>query len=213
MNIIVFGGRGEVGSRIVAEAAARGHSVTAVLRSEAQAQSLPKSVAFCVADVLDTEHVAQLMTGFDLAVSALRPPDGEEKMLVALTRSVLGAAAQSSTRVVIVGGAASLMVPERNGHTVLTAPGFLPPEVVPIAKACQAQYELCAADREADWTYFCPPAMLTPGERLGRYRVGSDTLVVDDSGNSAISMEDFAVAMIDEAETPRHRGERFTAGY
>lgn len=213
MNIIVFGARGDVGSRVVAEALARNHAVTAVVRSDAQTTSLPSSVTARVADVSDTDQIAELMAGHDLAISALRPPDGKEETLVALTRSVLAASARSAVRALIVGGAASLKVPGQGEHTVLTAPGFLPAEVVPIAQACQAQYELFANETQADWSYVCPPAMLMPGERTGQYRVGSDTLVVDADGNSAISMEDFAVTMIDEAEAPHHEKARFTAAY
>jgi putative NADH-flavin reductase len=68
-----------------------------------------------------------------------------------------------------------------------------------------AQYELCAVERRVDWFYSCPPAMLTPGVRTGRYRLGSDTLLVDADEKSAISMEDFAVALIDETEEARHK--------
>ena len=213
MNIIVFGARGDVGSRIVSEALARNHSVTAVVRNKSQIEALPPSVTPQVADVQDTDFVAKLMIGFDLAISAVRPSDGQEELLVELTRSVLDASAKSGVRTLIVGGAASLKVPGLDGDTVLTAPGFLPEEVVPIAKACQAQFELCDAKTDADWTYLCPPAMLTPGERSGQYRTGTDALVVDGDGNSAIAMEDFAVAMIDEAETANHRGQRFTVAY
>ncbi len=211
MKMIVFGARGEVGSRIVSEALARDHAVTAVVRSQAQTQSLPPLVTSRVADLSDTAQVAEMMAGHDLAISALRPPDGQEDTLVALTRSVLDSAARYSLWTIVVGGAASLQLPGQNGHTVLTAPGFLPDAVVPIAKACQAQYELCIAEDRVDWSYICPPAMLTPGIRTGRYRLGTDTLVVDADGNSAISMEDFAVALIDEAEAPRHKNARFTA--
>ncbi len=213
MKLIVFGARGDVGSRVVSEALSRGHDVTAVVRSAAQVEALPSSVTPLVADVLDTEGLADVIAGHDLAVSALRPPDGREATLAALTRSVLDAAARVGTRVLIVGGAASLRLPDANGTTVLTAPGFLPEDVVPIAYACQAQYELCAADRRADWSYLCPPAMLVPGERTGRYRLGSDILLVDDHGDSRISMEDFAVALVDEAETPRHKLARFTVAH
>ena len=110
-------------------------------------------------------------------------------------------------------------MPGLNGHTVLTAPSFLSPEAVPIARACQAQYARqsqyeCATEQAAvDWSYLCPPAMLTPGLRTGQYRVGSDTLVTDSEGNSAISMEDFVVAMMDEAETRQHASFRFTDAY
>lgn len=213
MNIIVFGARGDVGSRLVSEALARDHSVTAVVRNEAQIEALPSSVTGRVADVTNTDQVSELMADHDLAISALRPPDGQEEMLVDLTKSVLTASAKTGVRALIVGGAASLKVPGHGEHTVLTAPGFLPDEVVPIAKACQTQFELCNAEIDADWTYLCPPAMLTPGERTGQYRSGTDALVVDADGNSAIAMEDFAVAMIDEAQTAQHRRERFTVAY
>ncbi|MGC3940310.1 NAD(P)-dependent oxidoreductase [Roseobacter sp. EG26] len=213
MNIIVFGASGDVGSRIVSEALARNHSVTAVVRKGVQIDTLPPSAAGQVADVTNTERVTDLMAGHDLAISALRPPDGQEKILVELTKSILAASAQTGVRALIVGGAASLKVPGLGEHTVLTAPDFLPADVVPIAKACQAQFELFSAETNADWTYLCPPAMLMPGERTGQYRIGTDALVVDADGNSAIAMEDFAVAMIDEAQTARHRRERFTVAY
>lgn len=213
MKIIVFGARGDVGSRVVAEAVARGHEVTAVVRRDGQADGLPPSVTVRVADVADTGAVADAMAGHDLAISALRPPDGQEATLVSLTRAVLDAAATAQVRVLVVGGAASLKLPDDSGHTVLTAPGFLPAAVVPIALACQAQYELLTGEMAADWAYVCPPAMLTPGRRTGQYRVGSDVLLVDGNGDSAISMEDFAVALIDEAGRPRHARARFTVAY
>lgn len=210
MKIIVFGASGDVGRRIVAEAGARGHQVTAVVRRAAQIETLPPSAIPVVADATDRERLAGLMAGQDLAISALRPPDGQEDALVPLTRSVLDAAADARIRVLVVGGAASLRMPDGGGATVLTAPGFLPEPVVPIARACFAQYELCAAEARVDWSYLCPPAMLVPGKRSGRYRLGSDVLLSDPDGRSEISMEDFAVALLDEAETPRHRMARFT---
>jgi len=213
MKIIVFGARGEVGSRVVSEALSRDHDVTAVVRSPAHLKGQPAMLETVAADVSDTDAVASLLAGFDLAVSAIRPPDGKEGDLVPLTESILKAAARANVRVLIVGGAASLLVPDRNLHSVLTAPGFLPDEVVPIARASYAQFELCAADSHADWTYIAPPAMLLPGERTGRYRVGENALLIDEDGNSGISMEDFSVALIDEAETPRHRQARFTVAH
>lgn len=210
MKIVVFGAGGEVGSRIVKEALARGHGVTAVVRSEKQVASLPSSVTACVADVSGAVQLAGVIAGHDLAVSAVRPPDGQEGLLATLTRLLLDAAAEAEVRILLVGGAASLMLPNRSGYTVLTAPDFLPEAVLPIARACQAQYELCLAETQADWSYLCPPAMLTPGARTGSYRLGSDVLLCDAEGNAAISTEDFAVALLDEAETPRHVRKRFT---
>lgn len=210
MKIVVLGARGDVGSRVVAEAVARGHDVTAIVRNAEQAGKVPAQATAQIGDALDTDLLSDLMAGHDVAVSALRPPDGRENVLVSLTRSVLDASARSGVRVVVVGGAASLKLAGGDDTTVLTSPGFLPASVVPIARACQAQYQLCAAETHAQWSYLCPPAMLLPGRRSGRYRLGSDTLLTDANGESRISMEDFAVALIDEAETAQHGMARFT---
>ncbi|MEM1200340.1 MAG: NAD(P)H-binding protein [Pseudomonadota bacterium] len=213
MKIIVFGGRGDVGRRIVAEAERRGHQVSVVVRSASQLEALPPELNGVVADVANTKKITELMAQHDLAISAVRPPDGGEEALVPLTRSVLDAAAEAGIRVLIVGGAASLKMPDQSDTTVLTADGFLPTSVVPIARASNAQYEMLTDENEANWAYLCPPAQLQPGARTGTYRVGSDRLLVDSAGSSKISMEDFAVAMMDEAEVPQHRMARFTVAY
>ena len=210
MKITIFGAAGDVGRRMTAEALSRGHDVTAVLRDAARASELPVGAVVRVGDAMDAEAVAGLLEGQDVAISALRPASGREELLVTLTRAVLHGAARAGARALIVGGAASLRLDGDGGDTVLTAPGFLPDAVLPIAAACYAQYVLCMQEGRADWTYLCPPAMLRPGARTGRYRVGSDRLLTDAAGQSRISMEDFAVAMLDEVETPRHTRARFT---
>ena len=213
MRIIIFGAAGDVGSRVVAEALSRGHEITAVVRDPAQFSKLPAKVKARSGDAGNIEDVARLAAGHDLVISAIRPPDGREKQLVTLTKAILDGASQSNIRVLVVGGAASLKMPGQGDETVLTAPGFLPEAVVDIARACFAQHEACRADTRADWTYISPSAMLTPGIRTGAYRLGSDELLTDESGVSAISMEDFAVALLDEAEHPQHHRTRFTAAY
>lgn len=213
MNIAIIGAAGDVGRRIVNEALSRGHRVSALVRSKAQFDALPTAAARCAIDVSNAALTARAINGHDLVISAVRPPDGHEDLLVSLTLSILQGAADAAIRALIVGGASRLKLPAGNGATVLTAPGFLPPSVIPIAHACQRQYELCVGDTLTDWTYVSPAAMLEPGERTGRYRLGTDTLVVDQSGVSRISMEDFAAALLDEAEVPRHHRQAFTVGY
>lgn len=213
MKIIIFGATGDIGSRVVGEALQRGHAVTAVARNKNSIDRLPPTASVQLVDVTDTGAAARAMAGHDLAVSALRPPDGHETQLPGLTKSVLKAAATTNTRVLVVGGASVLLMPDMSGHTVMTAPDFLPEEVKPIAAACFTQLAYCIADDSADWTYFSPPAMLEPGQRTGRYRRGSDILLVDDAGRSRVSMEDFAVAMIDEAERPTKKTRRITVAY
>lgn len=213
MKIVIFGATGEVGSRVMAEALSRGHAVSAMVRKEAQVAQLPDGAAGRIVNLDDTANVASLMAGHDVAISALRPADGNEGALAALTERVLRAAELSSVRALIVGGAATLKLSEESTETVLSAPGFLPDAVVPIARACHVQFDLISRERHVDWSYLCPPAMLTSGQRTGRYRLGTDALVLNEEGQSHISIADFAVAMLDEAEIPQHERLRFTVGY
>jgi len=211
LRVIVFGAAGDVGRRMVGEASRRGHRVTAVTRSPSASVSGP-GVSMLVRDVESADDLQRVIGEHDVVISALRPRDGDEERLVALTGAVVRAARGAGTRFIVVGGAASLWVRDSPGHTVLTAPGFLPDAYLPIATACQAQHDWIVPRLDGLGSYLCPPAELTPGERTGSYRLGDDTLVTDESGASRISMEDFAVAALDEAERPVHVGRRFTVG-
>ncbi len=212
IKIAVFGASGDVGRRMVAEAARRGHRVTAVARRGPSPGMHDPAVSTLIRDVESAKDLEQVIADHDLVISALRPPEGEEPKLVELTAAVVEAARASGTRFIIVGGAAPLRLPDSPEHTVLTAPGFLPESFVPIATACQRQNDWVLPRLGDLGSYICPPAMLAPGTRTGAYRVGDETLVTDPDGNSRISMEDFAVAALDEAEHPNHTGCRFTVG-
>ncbi|MER5640998.1 NAD(P)H-binding protein [Kitasatospora sp. NPDC002227] len=210
LRLTVFGASGAVGRRVVAEALDRGHAVTAVVRSPESLAALPAGVAGHLADASDAETVAKLTDGQDVVISATRPAPGREPELAAVTRAMLAAVVRTGGRLLLVGGAATLLV---DGTPLVDTPGF-PAEIRPIAEACREQYEIClAAVPESDWTYLAPPAELSPGTRTGRYRLGRDELLTDAAGRSAVSMEDLAVALLDEAEHPRHRRARFTVGY
>lgn len=193
----VFGAFGSVGRKVVEEARRRGHEVTAVSRRPGPGSG--------VGDASVLADVVRLSKGRDVVIGATRPADGEEGQLVEATRALLAGAAETGARLVVVGGAGSLVTPA--GHTVLEAPGF-PVELGPIARAGAEQLAVCRADREADWTYLSPPVLLEPGQRTGVFRVGRDEQV-----GEVISIEDLAVALVDEVEMPRHRRARFTVGY
>ncbi|MFJ7244875.1 NAD(P)-dependent oxidoreductase [Kitasatospora sp. NPDC098652] len=212
MRITVFGATGNVGRRVVAEALARGHEVTAVVRNPAKPHGLPPTVTLAVGDADEPADVARIAAGQDLVVTATRPAPGREHELAATTRGLLAGLAGTGVRLLAVGGAGSLTVPGTDGTILVESPGF-PAEIRPIALACGEQLELYRADGEVDWTYLSPAALLEPGVRTGRFRLGRDELLVDADGNSAISMEDLAVALLDEAEQPVHRRARFTAAY
>ncbi|SLN55846.1 NmrA-like family protein [Roseovarius albus] len=213
MKIVVFGATGDVGTRIVTEAIQRGHHVTAVVRNKASLSKLPEHITVHIADARNPSEVAEAMNGQDLAISSLRTPSGQEGEVVGLTQSILKGAARAGIRVIIVGGAARLHLPNGSPHSVLTAPGFLPESVVPTARASYAQYELCSSDLVVNWTYASPAALLRPGTRRGTYRTGTDTLLVDEDGNSEISMEDFAAALVEEAQNAQFVRTSFTVGY
>ncbi len=160
-----------------------------------------------IADAANPDQVAEFAKDRDVVIGATRPAPGSEPDLVKNTLGLLAGTARAGVRLVLVGGAATLKVP---GGTVLDD---LPEELLPIANACAEQHAVCRADSVADWTYVSPPALLEPGTRTGRYRLGADELLVDAEGYSTISTADFAVALLDEVERPAHRRTRFTVGY
>jgi putative NADH-flavin reductase len=213
MRITVFGAAGNVGKRVVDEALSRGHQVTAVVRRAGRFEQLNAALKAGIGDVGNLNDVLRLSEGQDLVISATRPPKGCESELIASTRCLLTASEQSGVRLLLVGGAASLTVPGSQGTLVVDDPKFVSPAWKDIALACLAQYKLCSENANLDWTYLSPPALIMPGQRSGKYRLGNDELIVDTEGNSQISLEDFAVALMDEAERPQYRQKRFTVAY
>jgi probable blue pigment (indigoidine) exporter len=213
LRITVFGAAGNVGSRVVAEALSRGHLVTAVVRSPGSMHKLPPQARLrTTGNASNVEDVAELSAGQDVVISATRPAPGSEGELAATTKALLAGLSGTGVRLLLVGGAGSLIVPDTGGATVVDDPQF-PADWRPIALACNDQLDVCRAETGVDWAYLSPAALLEPGKRTGRYRLGADELLVDADGVSAISMEDLAVALLDEAERPRHHRTRFTAAY
>ncbi|WP_282785781.1 NAD(P)H-binding protein [Nocardia sp. CC201C] len=212
MHITVFGAAGGVGSRVVTEALGRGHSVRAVSRNPERLQGLPADVERRAGDASDPEQIASASVGSDLVISATRPVPGREHELAEVAAALLKGLTGTGIRLLVVGGAGSLTV-AGTGKTLREQPDF-PAALQPIATACDRQLDVFrAADGSVDWTYLSPSALLEPGARTGRFRLGRDELLVDDAGDSGISMEDLAVALLDEAERPQHSRTRFTAGY
>lgn len=213
MRITVIGAAGSVGGRVVAEALARGHEVTAVVRNAARFAELPEGARPRIGDAADVDDVVAASAGQDVVVSATRPAPGREDDLVDTARALLEGVRETGTRLLLVGGAASLVLPGSSGRRVLDDPDRVPPAWQPIARASLDQLDVCLGEERADWTYLSPPAVLEPGPRSGSYRSGEDELLVDADGASRISVEDLAVALVDEVERPRHRRARFTVAY
>ncbi|MBB4913977.1 NAD(P)-dependent oxidoreductase [Streptosporangium saharense] len=210
MKIVIVGAAGMVGSRVVTEAAGRGHDLVAVFRRNRPA-ALPPGVTAVVGDADDPGHMGELFDGADAVVAATRPAPGQEHTVAATTTALLDAAAKAGTRVLVVGGASPLRTPGNPGLLVLDNPDYVPGEIRTIAAASAVQLDTCLA-HPADWVYLSPPALLEPGTRTGAYRRGTTTLIADADGTSRISAEDLAVAVLDELENPGgHR--HFTVGY
>ncbi|MFI1677270.1 NAD(P)-dependent oxidoreductase [Streptomyces sp. NPDC020607] len=215
MRITVFGAAGNTGSRVVTEALARGHEVTAVVRDPSRYAELHPDAEHRTGDARNADHVTALSVGQDVVVNATRPAPGHERDHPAITRSLLsGLAHTDDVRLIVIGGAGSLTVPGTDGRLAIDDPRYVPAAWRHIAEASNAQYEaLHTADTRVAWTYISPSALFEPGTRTGEYRLGKDELLVDADGDSSISMEDLAVALLDEAESPTHHRTRFTVGY
>jgi len=227
MKIGVFGATGVIGSRIVLEALAKGHEVTAFTRSLDRVPGGGGPVTWQVADVLDPSSISSAITGLDVVVSAINAGRDIPETIAnadvlprAADALLAGLVAHPAIRLIVIGGAGSLEV--RPGLRVVDVEGFaesLPANLgVPAdyVKAVLANVQALDKYRTSDrnWTYVSPSAgRVLPGERTGRFRTGGDQILVRADGTSDISAEDLAVAVIEEAATPRHLQRRFTVGY
>jgi putative NADH-flavin reductase len=210
MKIVLFGASGTIGSRIVREALARGHDVTAVVRDPTGVPAGGEHFAAERGDVTNAADVTRVARGAEAIVSAVAPTGGQPlSMLTDAARALIAGAGNARVkRLVVVGGAGSLEVPE--GGRVMDR-GSFPDAWKPTAQAHADALQVYRTEAGGlDWTYVSPAAVIEPGVRTGRYRTGEDRLLVDDQGNSRISAEDFAVAIVDELERPAHVGRRLT---
>lgn len=209
MNVVLYGATGKAGSRILNELVQRGHRVTAVARNVAK---VPVSgmVDTRQDDLSNVDQTAAIIAGADAVVSAYAPPHDDTDQLLGVTERQIAAVAQSGkARLVVVGGAGSLEVAP--GVTLL-ASGHLPAAWVPIAASHDKALKLLEGSG-INWTYFSPAAFFEPGERTGKFRLGTNQLISNEKGESRISMEDYAIALVDELEKPAHERGRFTIGY
>jgi putative NADH-flavin reductase len=214
MKIVLFGATGDVGTATLREAVKRGHSVTAIARNIDKLSDLPEGVAGESLDVLtNPDRVAELMASHDVVISALRPISGSEGLLVEMSQVLLDAARKTSAPIYLTGGAATLKLADDSGHTVLSAPDFLPDTVRPIAEACAKQDALFDQYDDVQWTCLRPPAMLIDGPLTRQYVRGTDTLIPDHDGMARISFADFGYAMVDLIEGGNGGQQRLTVGY
>jgi uncharacterized protein len=214
VKIVVFGATGAIGRAVTTELLARGHTVTAATRSGVPVDGLV--VRSLTADARNPGSVARLAAGQDAVASATGPrrdqgEDPEDSLLGAARGLTEGLRQAGVRRLVVVGGAGSLQV--ARGQRLVDRPDF-PPAHKPAALAhARALDEVYRGIDDLDWTYVSPARVIGPGERTGEFRVGGDQLLVDESGESRISIPDFAIAFADELEHGAAFRRRITVAY
>jgi uncharacterized protein len=214
MKVAIVGATGMIGSTLLEEAVDRGHVVTAVSR---HATKLPAHdrVRPVEADVNDTKALADAFSGQEAILHAFAPPrlcvEERVEQQRAGTRSIIAAAKSAGVRrILAVGGAGTLEVAP--GIMNADRPDF-PASWEGGVKSTALIKGLLAAEPDLDWTFLCPSHDIFVGERTGKFRLGLDQMLVDADGKSSISTADYAIAMIDELENPKHSRRRFTVGY
>ncbi len=211
MKFALIGASGFVGTAVLKEAVARGHKVTAIVRSPEKVEQIDGVIAV-KADASDVEELKAAISGSDVIVSAFNggwgDPDIYAKHLAG-SKAIVAAAKAVGKRVIVVGGAGSL---EIDGKQLVDGPHF-PDAYKDGARAARDALAALRTETGVEWSFVSPAIMMAPGERTGKFRIGGDQPVFDAKGESHISVEDLAVAIVDEAETPKHTGKRFTLGY
>lgn len=213
MRIAVFGASGRLGRRVVQEALAREHEVTAVVRDPGRFDEAGERFEVTLGDVLDVETMTAICGSHEVVISAVSPGQDESpSMLAAAARALIaGASSLGVCRLIVAGGAGSLEVSP--GLRLVDSPEFPPEWRAGSLAQAEALEVLRNEGAGADWCYVSPADLTQPGEKTGKYRTGGDQLLRDADGNSRISMEDWAVALVDEAENPQHHRERFHVAY
>lgn len=202
MHVTVLGASGRAGSEITKELASRGHTVTAIARKP-EAIPAADGVTPVQGDASDSTALAALIKGSDAVISALHHDIRAETILSALKTAGV-------PRLLVTGGASSLEVAP--GVKLIDTPEF-PEEWKVFARNGIVFLADLRGETEIDWTYFSPAAVIEETPRLGKFRTGTDQLIVDDKGESHIGFSDYAIAMVDELEQPKHSRARFTAAY
>ncbi len=213
MKIAIIGATGYVGSKLLAEALARKHQVTALVSRPERVPANPL-VRTEKTDVLDSSALARQLQGYDVVITAFSGHAHGEQTYDYYVRgfqSIIAAAKQAQVkRLLVVGGAGSLEVAP--GVQAVDTPEF-PDQWKQSALGAREALNLLRQEPALNWSMLSPAANLVPGQRTGQFRLGKDQMLADAEGRSQISVEDYAVAMLNEAEDEQHPRGRFTVAY
>ena len=214
-KIVLIGASGFIGSAILKEALDRGHEVTAVVRHPEKITIIHKNLIVKQGDVSLANTVLTFCKGADAVISAYNPgwtnPDLAKETTRVYGIILDGVRRSGVNRFLVVGGAGSLYISP--GKRFMDA-GVMPESFLPAVKALAGFYlNDLAAEKSIDWVFFSPAGNIAPGKRTGKFRLGKDDMIFNSEGKSNISVQDYAMAMIDELEQHTHSRERFTIGY
>ncbi|MDN5202801.1 NAD(P)H-binding protein [Fulvivirgaceae bacterium BMA10] len=213
MKITIIGAGGNIGQRIAKEAATRGHELTLITSKSLDFFGFASADNIKVksGDVFKTDQLSELLKGSDVVISAYAPPADNSELISKASSSLIEAAKKAKVRLIAVGGAGSLYV---NDNTQLVDTPDFPEVYKTIALAHRTAMEnLYYEETELNWTIASPSAYIFEGERTNQFRIGNNNLLTNEKGESAISMEDFAVGILNEVDEARFIKARFTIGY
>ncbi len=212
MRITILGAGGNIGKRITVEAANRNHELNLITSKKIEDFNLENTnVSTEKVDIFNTEELTKVFNKSDVVISAYAPPHDNNDILIEASKSLVEAAKKADVRLIAVGGAGSLQVAEN--LLLVDAPSF-PEEYKAIAKSHLTTLEtIYRPETELNWTNVSPSAYIFEGERTGEFRLGEENLIANEKGESSISMEDFAVGILDEVDNAKFIKKRFTIGY
>jgi uncharacterized protein len=207
LKILLIGASGNIGRHILREAIARGHAVMATARNPQRIESQETATALAL-ETSDSARLHELSAQVDILISALSPRGGDAALLAdRFGKALIEAARATGKRLVVVGGAGSLSFPD-GSPVAETLPHFIRPESMAMRGVRDA-----LQSSDIDWTYFSPAAQIVDGERSGDYQLGTAILLSGSDGQSRISVQDYAKALIDEIEEPHFRRSQMTIAY
>jgi len=216
MKVLLIGGTGNVGQRILKEALDKGHDVTTVQRKPEALELKHPNLTVIKGDLLNETEISSLIAGKDVVVSAISLYAGltPEQFKQAHQNLINALKKQPQTRIIAVGGGTNNEIAPGlrmldNADIMKNIPDEYKPSIF-VHGEVQGFYENSGLE---NWTYFNPAAMFQAGERTGKFRLGTINLVADENGASNISFEDYAVALVDEIENQQFVGKPFTIGY